>query len=267
MTINRTTFFAYCRRAPFGGRLTQQQIDGMTCILAAWDGTDLRHLAYTLATAFHETGSRMVPVREGFAKTDAGARKIVANRRYGKPDPKHVYYGRGLVQLTWAENYKRLGQKLGIDLYNEPDLALDPEVSATILVRGMAEGLYSGRKLSDYFNDLVDDPKGARKIVNGADKASLIATYHEQFLGALQAADEATPQPADVTPKDAAPDAPPLMKDPATIGTLASAAGGVTASLLAAVNNPWALAAVVVIAVGVWLFLSGRLQIRRTAGA
>lgn len=153
--LDLTTFFAYARRAPFGGRLTQQQVDGMTAILDAWNkhgfSSDLRYLAYILATAFHETGCRMVPVREGFAKTDAAARKVVAARKYGKPDPltSHVYYGRGHVQLTWAENYRRVGARLALDLYHNPDLALDEDVSARILIRGMIEGLYAGKKLAD----------------------------------------------------------------------------------------------------------------------
>jgi putative chitinase len=33
-----------------------------------------------------------------------------------------------------------------------------------------------------YFNDVTDDPVGARKIINGTDKAELIAGYHRGFL-------------------------------------------------------------------------------------
>jgi putative chitinase len=189
--VNRAAFFAACRVAPFGGRLTQAQVEGTSGILDAWDhrgATDPRWLAYTLATAFHETGRRMQSVREGFAASDAAARKVVAAREYGKPDPVtgEVYYGRGLVQLTWAENYKRVGNRLGIDLYHHPDLALDD--ATWILVNGMIEGLYSGKMLEDYFNDTIDDPVRARKIVNGQDKAEPIAGYHAQFLAAVEAA-------------------------------------------------------------------------------
>ena len=35
--MNVTTLFANVRRAPFGGQLTQAQIDGMNAILAEWD--------------------------------------------------------------------------------------------------------------------------------------------------------------------------------------------------------------------------------------
>ena len=99
MSIDRKTFFTYVRRAPFGGRLTQQQVDGLNAILAYWDSwdqnKDVRWLAYILATVHHETGGKFAPVREGFASTDIGARKIVAHRKYGKEEATgQVYYGR-----------------------------------------------------------------------------------------------------------------------------------------------------------------------------
>lgn len=74
MNINRTTFFAYARRAPFGGRLTTGQVEGMETILSTFFALfyrDERWLAYILATAFHETGGTMQPIREAFGKSDA----------------------------------------------------------------------------------------------------------------------------------------------------------------------------------------------------
>lgn len=81
------------------------------------DGRE-KTLAYALATAYHETGRKMVPVREGFASTDAKARRIVGHRKYGKPAGPHghVYYGRGQVQLTWLSNYRRSSADASVDL-------------------------------------------------------------------------------------------------------------------------------------------------------
>ena len=272
--LNRDTLYSYLRRAPFGGRLTQAQIDGVECILKAWDAshaTDWRWLAYIFATAFHETGGKMQPVREGFAKSDAAARGIVSRRPYGKVVGGQVYYGRGLVQLTWSNNYKTFTRILGLPLFEQPDLALDPKVSAVILVRGMIEGLFTGKRLDDYFNGITDEPRQARRIVNRLDKADLIAGFHASFIGALTAADEKTPQPQDVAAKDAEADAPALTTDKTVIGTVTSVLGAGAAGVFAAVDNPWALAAfgvaLIVGVIGVWLFMTGRLEIRRQAGA
>ena len=64
--IDRTTFFAYVRRTLFGGRLSQGQVDGLNAILDEWeylDLSDIRHLAYILATACHEVDKTMLPIR------------------------------------------------------------------------------------------------------------------------------------------------------------------------------------------------------------
>ena len=265
--MNKTTFFSYIRKAPFGGRLTQQQVEGIDAILAAmalYAVTDLRWMAYILATAFHETGGRMQPVREGFAKTDAQARKVVAARAYGKAVDGHVYYGRGHVQLTWKENYLKMGKALGIDLAGKPDLALDAEISARILVMGMVRGLFSGKKLADYFG-MESDPAGARKIINGTDKAKLIAGYHQNFLDALEAA-QGHETPLDACDRSAAPDKPNLLTDQATLGTVSAVAGSGIFGAFTAIDSPWAFAAFAVVALGVYLFATGRIKIIRKGG-
>lgn len=194
-------FYAHLRSKNcrlFGSSLSQNQVNGMEGILAAFaaEGDASSHsLAYIFATAYHETGRKMIPVREGFAKTDAGSIRAVTslyNRgkistNYALPDPEtgKSYFGRGHVQLTWARNYQKMGAKISADLYRNPDLALDPVISAKVLVRGSLDGDFTGKCLDDY---LPSDPKGARRVINGLDKASQIAAYHRDFLVAIEAA-------------------------------------------------------------------------------
>jgi hypothetical protein len=240
--MNRAAFFAALRKREsglFGTSLTQAQVDGISGILDAFgthgDGRRAT-LAYALATAYHETGRRMVPVREGFAKTDAGARAAVAKlakqrgpnsapARYGVSTPPygHAYYGRGHVQLTWQDNYKRASVNAGVDLVKNPDAMLDPIISARVLIVGLVLGWWGPNRLAHY--ELSDgkpglspqEAKEARRTVNVQDKAELIAGYYRAFDAALVAAgvghvtlpQEAPAKPASAPPvHDAAPAAP-----------------------------------------------------------
>lgn len=181
--INAATFFDHIRTELFAGSLTAAQVDGTNAILTAWpDGTDTRFVAYALATAFHETDSTMEPIPEwGHGR----------GRPYGVPCGPygHVYYGRGYVQLTWIKNYQRAEQEIpGSDLVRTPDNALKPDIAAEIMIRGMTEGWFTGKKLADYFNAASCDWVNARRIINGLDKAAQIAAYASHFWHALTAA-------------------------------------------------------------------------------
>lgn len=142
----------------------------------------------------------MVPVREGFASSDASARARVnalarkrgagsAVARYAKPTGpyNHVYYGRGHVQLTWLENYQHTSRLIGLDLVKEPDLMLDPVISARVLIGGLMDGRWNGQKkgIAYYLNR--NDLRGARRTVNVTDKWKTIANYYKSFLNALEA--------------------------------------------------------------------------------
>jgi putative chitinase len=281
MTLNRKTFFAYARRAPFGGKLSTAQVDGCNRLIDACRDesvTDLRHVAYVLASVFHETGTRMQPVRETFAKSDAGAVAALEKAwRAGKlgqvrePYWRAGWFGRGDIQITHQENYRKLGAAIGVNLVDHPALALDPAISARIAVIGMRDGLFAKAKLADFFQAGFSDAVSARRIVNGKDKARLIAGYYKAFHDALVAADVETPQPADVTAADAEPDDVPPAKS-ASVGTVAVTTGaGAAASLVAAVQSPWAAVALVAIliaaGVGAWLLFTGRLTINRAKAA
>ncbi len=281
--MNRTTFFAYVRRAPFGGRLQQAQIDGMNAIINTFfrlGCDDLRWLAYMLATAFHETAGTMRPVRETLASSDAQAiSRLEKAWKAGKlksvktPYWRNGFFGRGFVQLTHEINYRTMGKILDTNLLANPSLALDLDTSARILVEGMTAGVsgkgdFTGKSLEQFFNDTTDDPVGARAIVNGTDKAELIAGHYKAFLGALLAAVAAEPK-ADVVPEAAKADDVPAGKSKSLWTMATGAAGSAGVSLVTGINNPWALASlgllVVALGVGVWLVLSGRITFNRRA--
>lgn len=130
----------------------------------------LRQAAYMLATAKHETANTFAPIEE------YGRGKGLP---YGKPDPEngHIYFGRGYVQLTWARNYRTMGKALGLPLYAKPELALKYDVAYKIMSYGMTHGAFTGVALSRYITDQRTDYVNARRIINGTDKAELIAGY------------------------------------------------------------------------------------------
>ncbi len=201
--INRQAFFSSIRANPFGGRLNEAQVRGIELVLDSYQrqasGIDMRHLAYILATAFHETAATMQPVRETLAASDdAAIRNLDRAYAAGKLGQVKTPYwrrdadgkswlGRGLVQLTHRRNYVAMSALTGIDLVAQPERAMEPEVSALILIEGMREGSFTGRRLSHYFNGRQADWEGARAIINGRDRAAPIAAHGRRFHAALTA--------------------------------------------------------------------------------
>jgi hypothetical protein len=180
--MDRAKFYDCIRKNIFGV-LTQAQVNSIEAILDECANIDdARMVAYILGTTYHETARRMLPITElGKGRNMKYGKKIKQN---GEPYdyPYKIYYGRGFVQLTWYDNYEKMGKILNIPLLEQPELALIPEISAKIMVEGMTRGLFTGRKLSDYFNQEKEDWINARRIVNGLDKAEQVATYSKRFL-------------------------------------------------------------------------------------
>lgn len=138
-------------------------------------GLSIKQTAYVLATAYHETAHKMKPVRE------AGGEAYLKSKKY------YPFVGMGYVQLTWEKNYKDWSDRLGVDFIKNPKLLLKPEYAVRILVDGMRLGTFTGRKLSDYISGSKADYKNARRIINGTDKADLIAQYAKAYETELSA--------------------------------------------------------------------------------
>lgn len=190
--INKPKFYNEIRRN-LSSRLSTKQVEGFEAILNGWDSsnqTDVRFLAYMLATTWHETATTMQPIEEfGKGKTKDYGRKLKMGGGPGKrvpyTTPDKLYYGRGFVQLTWYENYEKAGRKLGVDFLNYPELVMNVDYATSILILGMVEGWFTGKKLSDYFGAKTDW-LNARRIINGVDKAKLIAGYAKIFFKSVQ---------------------------------------------------------------------------------
>lgn len=192
MNINRKRFFDEIRPM-FGRTISQTQVDGIDTILDEWEErglTDLRWLAYMFATVKWETAHTMEPIEEY---------GLGALHAYGVPDAEtgEAYYGRGFVQLTWKENYAKMGKLLGVDLVKHPEKALEREIATQILFEGMLKeesgvGDFTGVSLERYFNDTTEDWINARRIINGTDKAREIAAIGQQFYAALKEATHIT---------------------------------------------------------------------------
>ena len=80
-----------------------------------------------------------------------------------------TFIARGYVQFRGRKTYAAISKlaSLGnIDFVATPDRAADPAAAAAILVVGMRDGLFTGKKLADYAVAAGFDAVNARQIVN-----------------------------------------------------------------------------------------------------
>lgn len=155
-----------------------QSISQIITSFMIYGDRDWRKLIYILATAYHESRFQLVKEKRGAPGSD------LYNRQAQYWDTG--FYGRGFVQLTHRENYAKMGKRIGIDLVNNPDLALDRRYAADIIVIGMMEGIFTGLGLPRFINASEADYYNARKIVNSLDRAQLIADYAVKIQSNLQ---------------------------------------------------------------------------------
>ncbi|MER8734243.1 hypothetical protein NKH28_31345 [Mesorhizobium sp. M1227] len=195
--LNSRFFFDFVRLHLFDGRLSTNQARGLITILDKWNQSyasrDDRWLAYALGTAHHETGRTMLPITEFGGPTyffkmydREGQRPDIAKRLSNTERGDGVRFcGRGFVQLTGRGNYTLWARLLNVDLISNPDLVLQPDFATAILFEGMIEGLFTGRGLPDYFDGSKADWVNARRIINGKDKADLVASYALKYYAAI----------------------------------------------------------------------------------
>lgn len=131
------------------------------------------------------------------AEADAYSPIAIANRVYanrmgnGPPESGdgYRYRGRGLIQLTGKDNYKRFGQMAGVDLVSNPDMAGDLGTAADI-----AAAFYRKNVIDKGITG--DDTKKVTKAINGGS----IGLAHRETLFASYSKDPAALQAAPVSP-------------------------------------------------------------------
>lgn len=306
--LDRKYLFELLRNAPFGGTLKQAQVTGVTLILDVCEklGMPLHFIAYILATAFHETGGTMKPISENLnytaqaliAKFSRSRISVADANKYGRTSKQKAnqsaianliyggawglrnlgnrlagdgwrFIGRGFVQLTGRRNYEIYG------VADTPSKATDPDTAAYILVKGMLDGVFTTRKLDDYVKGGVFDPVAARAIVNGTDKASLIARHYDAIHQALlkaQLSDTVKPggvleaqlkDVSEVPTEDVS-----ATKSPIAQTVYGIAGTGVVGSAVAAVTTPWAaIVLVAFLAIGgvfLWGHLTGKFEFKKS---
>ena len=188
MKINKSVFFDFYRNA--FGRIDQSQVAGLNAILefieADKEILDVRWAAYMLATTKHECADKWHPIKEigtasYFKRYD---RSTQTGKRLGNTEQNDFidFIGRGYVQITGRANYQNFG------IADTPDKALEPATAYWIMSSGMRSGAFTGKKLSDYIHGGFCDYVPARRIINGTDRAEIVAGYAKKIEAALKAA-------------------------------------------------------------------------------
>jgi hypothetical protein len=195
--IDATAFFNGYREAY--GRLSQSTVAGLELLGGHMTNdpelTNVQWAAYMLATVKHECANKFLPITEYgkkdyFNKYEPGT-SIGRNLGNTQPGDGWLFRGRGYVQITGRANYERMTRVLampGVDLVEDPEQALRPEVAYAIMSIGMRKGLFTGKKLSDYIDANGCDYRNARRIINRLDKADLIKGYAETFEKVIRGA-------------------------------------------------------------------------------
>lgn len=198
MKIDRKRFYQEFRpyfREVTGGNVTPTQVKNLEFLLdgferSEWFSADVRRMAYALATIHIETylpkiNSRYAPVREGGGKAYFIRRywnNTKIRKQLGNQTEEDAWRrcGRGFVQETGLANDIKFAKLTGIDLVSDPDLAMVPDNALKIMEVGMIHGTWTGRKIGDYIG-ATTDYKGARRVINGQDRAAEIAGYARNF--------------------------------------------------------------------------------------
>lgn len=159
---------------------------------------NLYEIAYMLSTGFIESYHYLKPIQlysripEGGGKAYFNKYDIEFNPRKAKElgnvnkGDGYMFRGRGLVQLTGRENYKKFSSIVRKNLEENPELACEYLYSVPIMIIGMKEGSFTSYKINDFINSTKIDYLKCRKVINGMDKAAVFADNARLIEGFLK---------------------------------------------------------------------------------
>lgn len=164
-------------------------------------------IAYMLSTVKHETGHTFNPVEEANWLSWKSRKKyfedmydpVLGKNKARKDKAIEIgnsslgdgvkYFGRGYVQITGKTNYQKMTDKFNVDFVNDMTKVTDHEWAMKILIYGSEDGIFTGKKLSDYISASKQDYNNARRVINGTDEALRIAGYAEKIEKCLKIKD------------------------------------------------------------------------------
>jgi len=174
-------------------------------------GRTVENMNYTTPENLMKTFREVTSLAQARALIAAGP-VAIANTVYGggkgqslgnvAPGDGWKYRGRGLVQLTGRAQYARIGQQLGIDLVNNPELASnDPNVMAAIAVN-----FYKNNKLlqsitqDGNFGRAATGLNGGNELPGMPKRFQLYTQYLQQLTSGQLKADDKAAQGTNVSP-------------------------------------------------------------------
>lgn len=160
-----------------GETLNQLEVDAVSLFLTSFRADerlqDFRWAAYILVTARWEQDRFTAPRERG---GEVYLRYLLGKLGNSPAPSKHhhvLYRGGGPCHVTGLDNYRLVDSKLGLAgrLIKSPELITEPSIAYETAIRGHIEGWFSGGKhtLPMYFNDVKEDPREARRIINGGE--------------------------------------------------------------------------------------------------
>lgn len=214
-------FMAQISHESDGGRITEESLNYTTAerIAAVWPSR------FTVQTA------------QAFTHNPRKLANQVYNGRMGNragSDDGYNYRGRGLLQITGRDSYRKLGQLTGLPLENEPGLAFDPDHALEVAAAEFA--MLGCLPFCDR-----DDVRGVTRRVNGGfiglDSRKHWLAKWKLAIPALPGALPPTPQgiaELEAPLPRTADVAPPTSMAVSNIGNGAVAGGGLGTAALAA---------------------------------